>query len=72
MHKKSAYFQKTCCLKQRQTSQRMLARLLQRVFDGSLDQLVESAVSLKNPSPEELARLRALLERPDLGEEDEG
>lgn len=59
-------------VKQRQTSQRMLARLLQRVFDGSLDQLVESAVSLKNPSPEELARLRALLERPDLGEEDEG
>ena len=52
-------------VKQKQTSQRMLARLLHRVFDGSLDQLVASAVSLKDPSPEELARLRAVLERPD-------
>ena len=56
-------------VKQEQTSQRMLARLMQRVFDGSLDQLVESAVSLKDPSPEELARLRALLDRCDPGQE---
>ena len=56
-------------VKKKLTSQRMLAQVLQRVFDGSLDQLVESAVSLKDPSPEELARLRALLERPDTGEE---
>lgn len=52
-------------VQQKQTSQRMLARLLQRVFDGSLDQLVESAVSLKDPSPEELDRLRELLSRPE-------
>ena len=56
-------------VKQKQTSQRMLARLLHRVFDGSLDQLVESAVSLRDPSLEELSRLRALLGRPDSGPE---
>lgn len=55
--------------KQKQTSDRMLARLMQRVFNGSLDQLVESAVSLKDPSPRELARLRELLDRPDEGDE---
>lgn len=50
-------------VQQKPTSDRMLARLMQRVFDGSLDQLVESAVSLKAPSPDELDRLRALLNR---------
>ena len=54
------------------TSERMLARLMQRVFDGSLDQLVASAVSLKDPSPSELARLRELLDRPDSGTDPEG
>lgn len=58
-------------VKQQATSQRMLAGLLQRVFDGSLDQLVESAVSLKSPSPGELARLRALLEPAGSGEGDQ-
>ena len=56
-------------VKQEQTSQRMLARLMHRVFDGSLDQLVASAVSLKDPSPDELARLRSLLESADSGQE---
>jgi BlaI family transcriptional regulator, penicillinase repressor len=55
-------------VKQQLTSQRMLARLMHRVFDGSLDQLVESAVSLRDPSPEEIAKLRALLDRTESGE----
>ncbi len=58
-------------VKQKLTSQRMLARLMQRVFDGSLDQLVESAVSLREPSPAELARLRVLLDRPERDVEDD-
>jgi len=56
-------------VQQKATSQHLLARLMQRVFDGSLDQLVESAVSLKEPSPEELARLRELLGRLDERED---
>ena len=48
-------------VKRQSTSQHMLARLMQRVFDGSLDQLVASAVSLKTPSEAELERLRTLL-----------
>ena len=45
------------------TRRSLLDRVLQRAYDGALDQLVEGAIGLKPPSPEELARLRALLER---------
>ena len=55
-------------VKQEQTSRNLLGRVLLHVFDGSLDQLVESAVSLKDPSREELDRLRALLDRCDPDE----
>ncbi len=48
-----------------QTRTRLLSGLLQRVFDGSLDQLVESAVSLRSPTDTEVARLRALLDQVD-------
>ncbi len=44
------------------TKQRLLDTVLQRTFDGALDQLVETAVSLRKPSPDELARLRGLLD----------
>ena len=44
------------------TSQRLLDGVLHKVFDGALDQLVESALTLRDPTPEELARLRALLD----------
>jgi predicted transcriptional regulator len=44
-----------------QTSRRLLSGLLDRVFDGALDQLVASALSLRAPTTEELERLRALL-----------
>lgn len=46
-----------------QTSQKMVSNVLQRVFDGALDQLVESALSLRKPNEEELQKLRDLLAR---------
>ncbi len=45
-----------------QTKRRLLDGLLQRAFDGAIDQLVESAVSLRRPTPAELTRLRELLD----------
>lgn len=62
-----------------QTSRKLLSGLLDRVFDGALDQLVASALSLRAPTPEELERLRTLVSeseeagarppgsRPDIG-----
>ena len=48
-------------VQQRQTNRRLVAGLLQRAFDGAVDQLVQSALSLRQPSPEELERLEAML-----------
>lgn len=45
-----------------EASKRLLNRVLERAFDGALDALVESAVSLKRPTRDELDRLRALLD----------
>ena len=45
------------------TKQRMVSRVLQRVFDGAIDQLVQSALSLRPPTAEELARLEELIAR---------
>ncbi|MEM7205076.1 MAG: BlaI/MecI/CopY family transcriptional regulator [Planctomycetota bacterium] len=45
------------------TTLSMVSRVLDRVFDGALDQLVESALSARRPSKAELARLRELLQR---------
>lgn len=44
------------------TKRRLLDGVLQRAFDGAIDQLVESAVSLKRPTDDEIARLRELLD----------
>jgi BlaI family transcriptional regulator, penicillinase repressor len=44
-----------------ETAQGLVLRLLQRVFDGAVDQLVQSALSLRQASPEQLARLEALV-----------
>jgi len=41
----------------------LLRGLLERAFDGAMDQLVESALSLRRPTANELARLRALIDR---------
>lgn len=44
-----------------QTSERLLSGLLDKVFDGAVDQLVASALSLRPPTADELERLRALV-----------
>jgi len=43
------------------TQGRLVSGFLERVFDGALDQLVHSALSLRQPTSDELARLEALL-----------
>ena len=49
-------------LRRDQTSRSMLSGLLQRVFDGAIDQLVERALELRRPTQKELDKLRALLD----------
>lgn len=46
-----------------ETKKRMVSRVLQRVFDGALDQLVQSALSLRQPTAEEIARLEQMIEQ---------
>ena len=46
-----------------ETKQRLISRVLHQVFDGAIDQLVRSALSLRQPTPQELARLEALIGR---------
>jgi BlaI family penicillinase repressor len=48
-------------LQREKTNQRLVSRLLQRAFDGAVDQLVQSVLSLEQATPEELARLEALV-----------
>jgi BlaI family penicillinase repressor len=48
-------------LQREKTNQRLVSRLLQRAFDGAVDQLVQSVLSLEQATPEELARLEALI-----------
>ena len=48
-----------------QTSRRLVSGLLDKVFNGAIDQLVASALSLRSPTAEELNRLRELLDRAD-------
>ena len=44
-----------------QTTQRMAEQLLTRAFDGAMDQLVQSVLSLRQPTKGELERLEELL-----------
>ena len=44
-----------------QTAQGLVSRLLERVFDGAMDQLVQSALALRQPTPEEIGRVDALI-----------
>ncbi len=44
-----------------QTTQRMAEQLLTRAFDGAMDQLVQSVLSLRQPTKDELTRLEVLL-----------
>jgi BlaI family penicillinase repressor len=43
------------------TSQSLVSGLLDRVFDGAVDELVESALSVRKPTALELARLKKLV-----------
>ena len=43
------------------TKQKLISRVLHRVFDGAIDQLVQSVLSLRQPTPEELQKLETLL-----------
>ena len=49
------------------TKRHMVSRVLQRVFDGAIDQLVQSALSLRQPTPQELKKLEELIERAKSG-----
>ena len=49
------------------TKQKLVSRVLHRVFDGALDQLVQSALSLGRPTDEELDRLEALIRQAKTG-----
>src|SRR4051812_35067512 len=44
-----------------ETEQRLVSGVLQRVFDGAIDQLVQSALSLRQPTANELAKLEELI-----------
>jgi BlaI family transcriptional regulator, penicillinase repressor len=44
-----------------QTTQHLTEQLLTRAFDGAIDQLVQSALSLRQPTKDELDRLEQLL-----------
>ena len=53
---------------QDQTQRQLVTDLLDRVFDGSAAQLVMQALAAKKTTPEELAEIRKLLNKP-RGEE---
>jgi BlaI family transcriptional regulator, penicillinase repressor len=47
--------------RRQQTTQRMAGQLLQKAFDGAIDQLVQSVLALRKPTSDELARLEELI-----------
>ena len=47
--------------RRRQTTQQLAGQLLQRAFDGAMDQLVQSVLSLRKPTADELTRLEELI-----------
>lgn len=51
-------------VRQRDDTTRQLAgQLLERAFDGAIDQLVRSVLEVRQPTPEELDELEALIAR---------
>ena len=48
-------------LQQQQTGGQLASQLLERVFGGALDQLVQSVIEQRPPSKDELQRLEALI-----------
>ncbi len=59
-------------VRQDQTARGLVSGLLQRVFDGAVDQLVQSVLSLRQPTPEELIKLEALLAQTKAGARQSG
>ena len=47
--------------KRERTNRRLASRLLQRVFDGAIDQLVQSVFAEREPTAEELTKLESLI-----------
>lgn len=43
------------------TKQRLVSRVLHRVFDGAIDQLVQSVLALRQPTAQELEKIETLL-----------
>jgi predicted transcriptional regulator len=52
---------RTFVYKPRHTREREMSRLLDRVFDGALDQFVVSLLKTKNVSPHELKKLERII-----------
>ena len=57
-------------LPRQQTNQTLVSRMLDRVFDGAIDQMVESALELRRPTNDELDRLRAMVDAAERRRED--
>lgn len=43
------------------TKRKLVGELLSRAFDGAVDQLVHSVLSVRSPTPDELKKLEALI-----------
>lgn len=50
-------------VKRDRTERKLASRLLERVFDGAIDQLVQSVFSVREPTADELAKLEKLIAR---------
>ncbi len=50
-------------LKREKANKLMVSRILDRVFDGAIDQLVQSAISAQRPTEAELKQLEALIKQ---------
>jgi BlaI family transcriptional regulator, penicillinase repressor len=48
-------------IRREETTRFMASELLDRVFDGAVDQLVQSVLSSRQPTSDELAKLEALI-----------
>ena len=50
-----------------ETERRLVSGVLERVFDGAIDQLVQSALSLRRPTAAELEKLEELIRQHKAG-----
>ncbi len=48
-------------LKRDQANKKLMSRVLQSVFDGAIDQLVQSAFAVRKPTDDELQRLERMI-----------